>query len=57
VGRFTRLDRLFDPRQYLLRKNAPQPPAVFEEMPADAPDAHATSSPMHRRRQSCRRRH
>ena len=53
----TRLDRLLDLRQRHWRKDTAQPPAVFDQMPADAPDAHATSSPMRRRRQNCRRRH
>ena len=40
-----RLDRLLDRRQRLRRKNAPQPPAVFEQMPADALDAHVYQLP------------
>ena len=31
-------------------------PTVFEKVFADALEAHATSSPMHRRRQNCRHR-
>src|SRR5216683_6339180 len=38
------LDRVLDCRQRPWRKNPPRPPAVLEKMPADAPDAHATSS-------------
>ena len=40
-----RLDRLLDPRQRRWRKDPPQPPAVFDEMPADAPDAHGYQLP------------
>src|SRR5713226_507030 len=38
------LDRVLDCRQRPWRKNPPRPPAVLEKMPADAPDAHSTSS-------------
>src|SRR5437016_9191877 len=56
MGGLAGLDGPFDARQYLWRKDAPLAPAVFEEMFGDTPDAHATSSPMRRRRQSCHRR-
>src|SRR5665213_2750591 len=35
-----RLDRLLDVRQDARRKKPPRPPAVFEKVFADAPDAH-----------------
>src|SRR5258708_8651672 len=44
MAALARLDRLFDPSQYLRPENPPYPPPMLQQMPADAPDAHATSS-------------
>src|ERR1700687_3098531 len=47
-----RLDRPLDRSQYRRREDAPYPPAMLNKMLADAPDAHATSSPTRPRRLS-----
>src|SRR3954451_15450454 len=45
MGRLTRLDRALDRSQHMLRKDLSNPPAVLEQMLADALDAHGHQLP------------